>query len=790
MKTELPKANNLISNPRAEEFFRQQQTSVYKRTDYLFAFLLPGQWLAGIIAAYFISPYAWSGNQSSLHPHLWAAIFLGGAITSLPLFLVIAHPGAATTRYTVAASQMMMSGLLIHLTGGRIETHFHVFGSLAFLSFYRDWSVLIPATIVTSLDHFLRGWLYPFSIYGILTGAEWRWLEHVCWVLFTDIFLMVSCIQSVSAMRDIARHTAALDASEERYRAVVEQTEEGIALLECETMRVIECNEAFMRLLGCESVEEVKNLTAFDYNTGERWEIGYLPKINSNQKITFGGEKNYRRRDGTLVPVEVNVSLISYDGRQVFCAAVKDITERRRTAEALQNAHDILEQRVVERTAELIQANRDMQVEVNERKHAEAELDKAQKFLRKVIDNDPNLIFVKDEAGRFTLANRAVAKMYGTTTENLIGKSDRDFNKNGEEVHQFFSDDRQVLENLQEKFIYEEQLTDAGGNIHWLQTLKRPIIFNEGDSPHILVIATDLTERKILESQLRQAQKLESIGQIAAGVAHEINTPMQFVSDNTCFIRNAFKDISYALQNYHLLMRAAQSGKINRELIREIDEEISNTDVDYLVSEIPVAIQHSLEGIARISKIVQSMRNFAHPGSAEKSLIDINRAIESTVTIAGSQWKYIADLKTVFDESLSPVPGFLGEFNQVILNLIINATHAIAEVAENGEGNRTGGKGKITITTGKEDHWAEVRITDTGSGIPYEVQNRVFDPFFTTKEVGKGTGQGLAIAHHVIVEKHCGQLSFESTPGQGTTFIIRLPLHNKKVSHPPLSLNA
>src|SRR5438094_6861083 len=150
------------------------------------------QWLAGIVAAYWISPRAWAGATSQIHIHIWAAVFLGGMIASLPIFLALTQSGKAFTRQTIAAGQLLTSALLIHLTGGRIETHFHVFGSLAFLAFYRDWRVLIPATIYVAADHFLRGVYFPQSVYGIVTPEPWRWLEHSWWVLFEDFFLFIA----------------------------------------------------------------------------------------------------------------------------------------------------------------------------------------------------------------------------------------------------------------------------------------------------------------------------------------------------------------------------------------------------------------------------------------------------------------------------------------------------------------------------------------------------------------------------------------------------------------------
>ncbi|HKX30785.1 MAG TPA: ATP-binding protein, partial [Blastocatellia bacterium] len=198
---------------------------------------------------------------------------------------------------------------------------------------------------------------------------------------------------------------------------------------------------------------------------------------------------------------------------------------------------------------------------------------------------------------------------------------------------------------------------------------------------------------------------------------------------------------------------------------------VRDADVEYLAEEIPKALQQSLEGVERVSKIVQSMKDFAHPGT-EKKPADINKAIESTVTVAMNEWKYVAELVTDLDPNMPLVPCLLSELNQVILNMIVNASHAIADVV--GDGDH--GKGTIRVSTRHDRGWAEIRISDTGTGIPEKVRDRIFDPFFTTKEVGRGTGQGLAISHSVIVEKHLGTIGFETMEGRGTTFIIRLPI--------------
>ncbi len=297
--------------------------------------------------------------------------------------------------------------------------------------------------------------------------------------------------------------------------------------------------------------------------------------------------------------------------------------------------------------------------------------------------------------------------------------------------------------------------------------------FGDSDSIwDIAIMGADITDRKKLEAQLQQSQKMEAIGQLAAGIAHEINTPTQFVGDNTRFFQDAFNDLIDIIKIYQELLENAKTGSLTDELMDTAEENIEELDLDYLAEEIPVAIQHSLKGVGRIAKIVQAMKIFAHPGGEEKEPADINNEIEKTITISRNEWKYVAELKTDFDASLSIVPCFQAELNQVILNLIVNAAHAIAEANKDNPTQM----GTIHIRTRREDNWAKIYISDTGSGIPQDIRHKIFDLFFTTKEPGKGTGQGLAISHSVIVEKHTGTISLESQEGKGTTFIISLPL--------------
>ncbi|HYB21717.1 MAG TPA: ATP-binding protein, partial [Thermodesulfobacteriota bacterium] len=253
---------------------------------------------------------------------------------------------------------------------------------------------------------------------------------------------------------------------------------------------------------------------------------------------------------------------------------------------------------------------------------------------------------------------------------------------------------------------------------------------------------------------------------------HEINTPTQYVGDNTRFLQDAFHDLDSLLDKYGEALEAIKEKEEIKGLMKEVEEISGKIDLPYLKSEIPRAIQQTLEGVERVTKIVRAMKEFSHPGAKEKTLADINKAIENTITVSRNEWKYVADLVTDFDSSLPPVPCLLGELNQAILNMIINAAHAIADVV--GDGAKD--KGTIKVSTRRENGWVEVWISDTGTGIPEDIRTRIFDPFFTTKQVGKGTGQGLAIAHAVVVNKHGGSINLETEVGKGTTFIIRLPL--------------
>jgi PAS domain S-box-containing protein len=528
--------------------------------------------------------------------------------------------------------------------------------------------------------------------------------------------------------------------AERKYREIFDNATFGVFQTTPEG-RVLSVNAAFASDLGYDSPEEA---------------IASTTDIERQLYVDPKGRDEFKRLIGkTGVVQNYEFEAFRKDGSKVWLAM---------------SARAICQDGVVVRYEGMCE-------NISARKKGEDTLREMEQKYRGIFDKAIVGIFQSTPDGRFLSVNPSMAFTCGYDSPEEMIASISDI------VSQFFVDPSRgmefmlIMDKIGGVKNFECETLRKDGSKIWLSMnivairQNAAVIRYEG-------MCEDITERKQLQEQLLQAQKLESVGQLAAGIAHEINTPTQYIGDNVRFLRDAFQDLKKLLAHYERLLAAANDNTLSRETIQDVAAAVKHADTGYLLDEIPKAIDQTLEGITRVASIVGAMKEFSHPDTKEKIPLDLNHAINSTITVARNEWKYVAEMKTEFDSSLPLVSCLPGEFNQVILNLIVNAAHAIADVV-----NKGGPKmGKIKVQTKNCAEWVEIRIQDTGTGIPQKVQSRIFDPFFTTKEIGKGTGQGLAIARSVVVDKHGGSIHFETEEGKGTTFIIRLPLNGKSLT--------
>ena len=548
-----------------------------------------------------------------------------------------------------------------------------------------------------------------------------------------------------------------LERSQKQFLVLTENIHQVFWIRDVKSGRFEFISRAFEKIRGrsCESLVEDPASWTVGIHPEDRPEIS---RMLAGQLKGEAAEAHYRitSPDGTTRWLwERSFPLFDDKGNLArITGLIEDITEFRRNEEALRNAQSELEDRVAHRTAELAERS---------------------ELARLLINSAPGAIYGMDADGICTFCNPAAVR--------ILGYADA-FEVVGQPIHQLIHHTRAdgshypkpecpIFRSFQtgvDAQVPDDLFWRKDGSSFPVEYSSRQIR-QKGEVTGAVVSFTDLTDRKRQELELRHGQKLEAVGRLAAGIAHEINTPIQFVGDNTRFLLNSFQDELKLIRKYEQLQEQATKSSVQPELLTEVSATRSEIDWPYLEEEIPRAINQMLEGLGRVSTIVRGMKEFSHVDrSNEKAPGDINRALESTLIVARNELKYVADVETDFGQ-LPPVICHLGDLNQVFLNLLINAAHAIDDVVK-----KTNGKGKIKVATRCDGEWVEISIQDSGSGIPEEAREKVFDPFFTTKAVGKGTGQGLALARAIVVEKHGGTITFETELGKGTTFFIRLPL--------------
>ena len=412
---------------------------------------------------------------------------------------------------------------------------------------------------------------------------------------------------------------------------------------------------------------------------------------------------------------------------------------------------------------------------IEQQQSLEQELEKNLALFQTTVENFPGGLSLIDENLVLTLANQGYYDLLGMRKEDFPAGSAL------EDVFRFHAkrgeygpvDSEKVVKDMvAEAKLFQplkyERTSLADGKI--LQFSRAPL-----PKGGFVLTVTDVSdsrkaeeERVAMERELSQAQKMESLGTLASGVAHEINTPIQYIGDNIRFLQESFSDLVALLDSYRTTQKQNGTPKDNEQLKIKEDE----IDLDFLLDELPQSMNQSLQGIGQVASIVNAIKEFSHPGQDEKTAVDLNNSIETTLTVSRNRWKYIAEVKTDLSDDLPLVNCYQGEINQVILNMVVNAAHAI-------EANIDTKTGQIGISTAYDGEYAEITISDNGSGMSEDVQKQIFDPFFTTKDIGKGTGQGLAISYAIVHQKHGGTIECTSEVGVGTQFTIRLPIDNK-----------
>jgi PAS domain S-box-containing protein len=406
-------------------------------------------------------------------------------------------------------------------------------------------------------------------------------------------------------------------------------------------------------------------------------------------------------------------------------------------------------------------------VDITRYRQAEQEKRSAELAMEQILDAITDLVIIKGPGSRLLWANKAFREAYGMSNAELRGIVDAPFNA-PDHTQQYLRDDQQVFETGRSLDIPEEPVTRHDGRIITVHTVKSPILDADGKVVRMVAVCRDITERKAMEMELRQAQKLEAVGRLASGIAHEINTPIQFIGDHNSFVRDTFKSLLQLNGLYrNLVARAAEQGAFAEEIAAICAAE-DDVDLPFLEKTLPSAFDAIADGVSRVAKLVMAMKEFGHPDRGERKPADLNRSLRNTLTIAGNETKYVADVVTDLGD-LPLVECVLSEVNQVFLNLLVNAVHAIQD-------HQPTRRGTITVSSRCDGDQVVISIGDDGTGIPVEARSRIYEPFFTTKEVGRGTGQGLALARRIVVDKHGGALTFDTELGRGTTFHVRLPI--------------
>lgn len=575
----------------------------------------------------------------------------------------------------------------------------------------------------------------------------------------------LSAVDSLKALPTPLSRNQLRQGDERLLTAILSAAQDAIILMD-NRGKITLWNNAAERVFGYSHDEAIGNdlhdlLAPPKYRVQQQDRFEVFRTTGTGDAIGKTVELEAVRKGGELFPIELSLSAFQAEGEWHALGIVRDVTAAHRARSE--------RERMLSKTEE----QKALLTEQHEL------LSRERRLLSTIINSIPHAVFWKDRESRYLGCNSVFAKKAGLDNPGEIdGLHDFDLPWSRAEAEHYRFCDQHVMASGESIINLEESQTGPDGEDRVLLTSKTPLLDNDGVVVGMVGIFADVTEKKFLERQLSQAQKLESIGQLSAGIAHEINTPMQYVSHNLHFLSKCCERLFTVVDRYRELLDAAEAITW-RDRREEIDRIAERCRFDHIRDQFPRAVEECREGIERTIKIVKAMKDFSHPGDKTKSSVNVNEAIESAIEISRNRWKCVAEVKLELAPELPLVPAYAAELNQVLLNLIINSADAIADRFEDGE------LGQITVRSRHSSSGVQVDVEDNGCGIPQAIREKVFDPFFTTKQVGKGTGQGLAIAHNVVVNMHGGEIAVESAEGQGTTFTVRLPCDSLEIAGDP-----
>lgn len=757
---------------RSDQLESEMHLNNHRMTDRLFVFLMIVQWVGGILTAIFVAPYSWIGQQSLVHVHVWAAVFLGGAISIAPILLGIFYPGRPATRHVIAVSQALWGALLIHLSGGRVETHFHVFCSLAFITFYRDWKLLLTMTLVVAADHAIRGIFYPLSVYGVVLESPFRWIEHAAWVLAEDFILVIACMRGCREVRLVSDNQASLEQVnceielriEERtqelrkkteeaelFALVVKRTDNSVLILDAQG-RIESVNDGFTRITGYKS-NDVIGKVPIDVlggpTTREEERLKLAKGIESRKPFNLVAHKHRKNGNPIVLSIEAQPIFDAMGRLTRYVQIERDITESVCEKERLQNL-----------TKDLRESAR--------------ELEK----LSLVAKYTDNAVVITDPKSRIEWVNEGFTRVTGYTLEEAQGRVPGHFLQ-GPETDPKTVDRVRAAVKREEAINVEIINYHKTGRTYWLDIELRPIHDQTGKVVNFIAIESDITQRKLAErererlaSELQDAARQAGMAELAGDVLHNVGNALNSINVSTQSLREKIESkslahlskatdlISHQESQLAAFLTTDKRGQQFPNFLRQVTCKLVSERASQCSE-----LASLNEKIDHVKEIVASQAAFSHR-RAPSELVSPAELLEQAIKMNDAS---LGRHSVVVIREYGYVPDVLLEKHavlQILINLIKNAKESVVE----------SGAAKPTITVGAtlDNDQLKFIVFDNGMGIPADNLVRIFQHGFSSKLTGHGFGlhSGGNIAQELG-----GSLQVESDGvGKGAVFTLSLPL--------------